>query len=231
MRISKLLLSVASLSLLVVGAAFAEKQAGLGEYGTLAEPGFCPVGTYKASKIDANMEISDVLGTIETPAIKFNPQPNVFITDVVIDLCMDHTWIGDLQITLKHTSGTGEVKTVDLLNQPGVPETTFGCAGDMICDPENKYYFGSDPSLEPLGEFDCPDEIPGGCYSVAVENPGGLEIFRNQPKGDGFWTLCITDNVGGDDGFIHNWSVHLLCDGPISVEDESFATVKSKYRE
>lgn len=197
-----------------------------------AGPQVCPVGLYKASKINVNMEISDTLGTIETPGIKFNPQGNTIITDVVIDICMDHTWVGDVTVQLKRTDSSGGVVTCDLIQRPGVPQTTFGCAGDLICDPENKYYFGSDPTHDPLGEFDCPSEIPSACYAVAIENPGCLEDYRDLLKGDGVWTLCITDDAAGDDGFIYNWSVHLKCEpGPVSVDEASFAEIKGKYRE
>jgi len=193
-------------------------------------PGFCPVGFYKASKLNANQAIPD-LGEVCAPTIKFNPQPGQVIADVVIDLCLDHTWVGDLTITLTHTSSTGEVKTVDLVQRPGVPQSAFGCLGDLVCDAENKYYFGSDPTLAPLGETDCPPIIPPACYAVAVEDPNGLEIFRGQPCGDGFWTLCITDDAAGDVGFIYNWSVHLLCEsGPVSVEQASWGEIKSTYR-
>jgi subtilisin-like proprotein convertase family protein len=194
-------------------------------------PGFCPVGHYKASKTNVNAEIpdNDPNGMV-TPAIKFNPQPGVIITDVVIDLCISHTWVGDLVVTLKHTSSTGVVKSADLINRPGVPASSFGCSGDLFCDFENKYFFGSDPSLEPLGEFDCPAVLEPACYAVAVENPGALEIFRGQPKGDGIWELCIFDNAGGDVGTIHNWSVHLNCEQPISVEEENWGNVKALYR-
>lgn len=188
-----------------------------------AGPGFCPVGTYKASKTNVNVEIpdNDPAGMV-TPAIKFNPQPGIIITDVIIDININHTWVGDLVVTLKHTSSTGEVKSVDLINRPGVPESSFGCSGDLVSDPENKYFFGSDPSLEPIGEFDCPALLPNECYAVAIENPGGLEIFRGQPKGDGIWELCITDNAAGDVGTIFNWSVHLLCEQPIGVEETTW---------
>ena len=233
MRITRLLLIVASISLFVASVASADKAGEVYVLDGGGGPGFCPVGTYKASKINVNADIPDNdPNGIETPAIKFNPQPGVVITDVVIDLCMDHSWVGDLNITLKHTSGGGEVKTADLVARPGVPETTFGCAGDLVCDPENKYYFGSDTALAPMGEFDCPSVIEPSCYAVAIENPGALEIFRGQPKGDGFWTLCINDNAAGDTGHIFNWSVHLLCEStPVSVEEASWAEIKSTYRD
>jgi subtilisin-like proprotein convertase family protein len=193
-------------------------------------PGFCPVGFYKASKLNANQAIEDLL-TICAPTIKFNPQPGQVIADVVIDICLDHTWVGDLTITLTHTSSSGEVKSVDLVQRPGVPQSTFGCSGDLVCDPENKYYFGSDPSLAPLGEEDCDPIIPPACYAVAVENGTGLEIFRGQPCGDGFWELCITDDAAGDTGFLYNWSVHLLCEsGPVAVESSTWGDIKAAYR-
>lgn len=193
-------------------------------------PGFCPVGFYKASKLNANQPIEDLV-EVCAPTIKFNPQPGQVIADVVIDICLDHTWVGDITITLTHTSSSGEVKTVDLVQRPGVPQSTFGCSGDLVCDPENKYYFGSDPSLAPLGEVDCDPIIAPACYAVAVENPDGLHIFRDQPCGDGFWELCIRDDAAGDTGFIYNWSVHLLCEaGPVSVENASWGDIKAAYR-
>ena len=205
MRSSRLLATVVALSLLVAVPGWADledfqvptKDSVVDEPSDpLFQPGDCPVGVYKERKLDVNMDIpDDDPNGIVTPPIIFNPQPGVVITDVVIDLCIEHTWVGDLVITLKHTSSSGVVKTADLVNRPGVPETTFGCASDLICDPKNKYYFGSDPSLEPMGEFDCPSEIAPGCYAVAIENPEALTIFRGQPKGDGRWELCINDNA------------------------------------
>jgi subtilisin-like proprotein convertase family protein len=196
-----------------------------------AGPVDCPVGLYKASKINVNAEIpdNDPAGLC-TPEIKFNPMPGFAIADVVIDINMNHTWVGDLVITVTHTSSTGVVKSADLVNRPGVPESSFGCSGDLISDPEAKYFFGSDPALEPLGEFDCPSIIDPACYAVAIENPGALEIFRQQECGDGTWQLCVTDNASGDVGTVFNWSVHLLCDKPISVEEKTWGEVKGLYR-
>ncbi len=180
-------------------------------------PGFCPVGEYKASKIDVNLVISDTLGTIVTPAIKFNPQVTK-IVDVVVDIEIEHTWVGDLDIILRHTDDGGFVREAALLARPGVPETGFGCSGDLIADPENKYYFGTRDDLEPIGEFDCPAVI------------GALEQFRGLGCGDGIWQLIITDHAGGDDGFIHNWSIHIRCEGTIAVENETWGNLKALYR-
>jgi subtilisin-like proprotein convertase family protein len=192
--------------------------------------GFCPIGQYKGVKINANVEVSDVLGTIELDPIQFFVAPGAIVTDVVIDLEMDHTWVGDLQIMLEHTSDGGVVTTAMLLDRPGVPESTFGCSGDLVGDPENKYWFGTRPDLFTIGDDVCETVIPQGCYNVAPENAGALEAFRGIDVGDGVWRLYITDNAAGDDGYVYNWSVHLLGEAPVGVEASTWGQVKADYR-
>jgi len=193
--------------------------------------GFCPVGAYKASKINVNLPISNDLPPTECPSIKFNPQPGCIITDVVIDVNLDHTWVGDRTMTLTHTSDAGAVKSVDLLQRPGVPQSTYGCSADLIGDPEHKFYFSGRADLFPLGEgVLCINPIPTGCYAIAPENTQGMDIFNGQDVGDGTWSLTISDAAGGDDGFIYNWSVHLLVECPVSVEDATWGGIKAEYK-
>ena len=232
MRATKLAL-FALTSLVFATSAFAAKQDDVQNDPEGAGGGnFCPVGTYKASKINVNAEIpdNDPANPLVTPAIKFNDQPGVIITDVVIDLDMEHTWAGDLTITLEHTSDGGAVTAVDLVQRPGVPETSFGCSGDLVHDPENKYYFGTREDLSTLGDEVCGAVIPGGCYAVAPENPDALTLYRGLAKGDGTWRLLISDSAAGDTGFVYNWSVHLLCEAPIGVEQSSWGGTKALYR-
>ena len=197
-------------------------------------PGLCPLGEYKASKIDVNLDIPDNDPTgISTPPINFNLQPGVVVTDVVIDLEIAHTFVGDLIVTLFHDDGAGNVLSCDLVQRPGVPQSTFGCGGNLVGDPEAKYYFGTRADLEAIGEPDCTADIAAGCYAVAPENGvgNGLEIFRGMTVGVGTWHLEISDNAGADLGFVYNWSVHLLCETPISVEDQSWGEVKALYQD
>jgi len=193
-------------------------------------PGFCPLGTYKAIKRNVNLDISDVLGPTVAPDITFWDLPGMVVTDVVIDLNIEHTWVGDLVITLCHTSDSGAVTCVNLVDRPGVPQSSFGCSGDLVSDPENKYYFSSRPDLEPLGENDCPSVIDPACYHTAVESVPGLEVFNGIPFGDGTWSLEIVDNAAGDDGFLYNWSVHILADAPVAVEASTWGNIKANYR-
>lgn len=195
-------------------------------------PGFCPVGTYKASKVNVNADIpdNDPGNPLVTTAIKFNDQPGVVITDVVIDLNAEHTWVGDLIVTLRHTADGGEVTEVDLMQQPGVPQSGFGCSGDLVSDPENKYYFGTQATLAPLGENDCPAVIDPACFAIAPESVNDLTAYRGLAKGDGTWELVISDHAAGDLGHVYNWSVHLQCETPIAVEPSSWGAIKASYK-
>jgi len=49
------------------------------------------------------------------------------VSDLVVDLSVSHTWVGDLIVTLEHGG-----QTAVLMNQPGVPASTFGCSFDNI---------------------------------------------------------------------------------------------------
>lgn len=197
-------------------------------------PGFCPIGQYKGVKINVDVDIpdNDPVG-FETPPISFTPQVGCVVTGIVIDLDIEHTWMGDLIITLKkYDDQGGLIGSVDLLNRAGVPEvSTVGCSGDLIADPENKYYFGADPSLPAMGENEfCLDEIPAGCYAVAPENAGAMATFFGAPLDEGYWTLCVSDNAFLDTGYVHNWSVHLLCEAPVSVEQKAWGSIKAGYK-
>jgi hypothetical protein len=204
----------------------------LGSAVTPQGPGFCPIGTYKGVKRNVNLDIpdNDPANPLVCPPITFNDVPGLVITDVVVDLNIEHTWVGDLVITLCHTTNGGVQTCVDLVNQPGVPQTGFGCSGDLVSDPENKYYFSSRADLEPLGEFDCPAILPPACYNTAIENLVDLSVFNGLPLGDGTWELIISDHAAGDTGFVYNWSVHLLAEAPISVEASSWGNIKASYR-
>ena len=184
-------------------------------------------------KRNVNLDIpdNDPANPLVCPEIEFASVPGLVIMDVIVDLNMEHTWIGDLIVTLRHTTSGGDVTDVDLINRPGVPQSSFGCSGDMVSDPENKYYFSSRPDLAPIGEDDCPAILDPACWGTAPENGvNDLSVFNGLPLGDGTWELIISDNAGGDTGYVYNWSVHLLGEAPISVEPASWGHIKADYR-
>jgi len=45
------------------------------------------------------------------------------VSDLVVDLSVSHTWVGDLIIMIESPTGI----TATIVNQPGVPASSFGC--------------------------------------------------------------------------------------------------------
>lgn len=133
------------------------------------------------------------------------------LADVNVQLDISHTWVGDLAISLEHVD-TGT--TVMLMDRPGVPGSTFGCADNNIlgtaddegniADIEN-YCAGSDPWIsdsfvptQPLAGFDGEDMA-------------------------GDWTLTITDNAGGDTGTLNTWCI-VPTEDPTAIELQGIET-------
>ncbi|MCX7556600.1 M36 family metallopeptidase [Xanthomonadaceae bacterium JHOS43] len=117
------------------------------------------------------------------------------IDDLDVVFQADHTWVGDLIVTLtKVGSGT----TVALIDRPGVPTTTFGCSGDnpdLVLDDE-------EPTR--TAENNCqnanPAYIPGATYrpNQPLSAFDGIDMA-------GTWTLTVSDNAAGDNGSLVSW--------------------------
>ena len=154
-----------------------------------------------------NTPIPDGLGTGIPGAAathSINVPGNAIVNDVDIDLTVNHTWTGDLIVTVSH-GGT----TVTIIDRPGVPLSTFGCANDnwnnIILD----------------------DEAAAGIEGQCITNLTGsyfpnnaLSAFDGMNAG-GNWTISITDNAGADVGSLVSWSVHLNeAGGPVCPQPE-----------
>lgn len=189
----------------------------------------CPLDGYKGLKLGSNVPIPDNDPTgVTVGPLQFFPDGTV-ILDLIVDLGIDHTWVGDLIVRLTHIDGGGNVRTVDLIQRPGVPASTYGCSGNLVGTQTDKYYFATNGNLEEMGESSCPIDIPVYCYQVAPENPNGLVQWRGLPK-DGQWFLTVSDHAGGDVGTLWDFSLHVLNEQPVSVESASWGSVKASYR-
>lgn len=118
----------------------------------------------------------------------------VGVSDVVLDVQLsidiDHTYVGDLEITLTSPSGT----SVMLHNNQG------GGANDM-----NLIF--SDQGI-PHGS------APFTCGCVMQPNPGSMSSFSGENSA-GTWTLTVDDTLGGDQGILNQWCLSLFDVGPL----------------
>ena len=115
------------------------------------------------------------------------------LTDLSVAVAINHTWVGDLTISLTSPGGT----TVTLLDRPGVPAGTFGCNNDNM-----DVVFSDSASVDP--ETSCPGTTPW--LSGPVLPAQALAAFAGEST-LGTWTLSVTDSASGDTGDIVDWGL------------------------
>ncbi len=161
-----------------------------------------PVTVYTA---DPNAAIPDAPasppGAVGTPLTNVINVPDSYtMADVDVDLVVNHTWVGDLIISVEH-GGT----TVVLVDRPGFAGTGFGCGADnynVIVDDQ-----GTGGTIENLcGATTNPPSPP----NYIPNNP--LSAF-NGMNSSGPWTISLVDNANLDTGSLVHWSLHLTQPG------------------
>jgi len=160
------------------------------------------------------------------------------IVDVVIDLQMTHTWVGDLIVAVGYDvtcDNSVDVQSVLLCRPRGTGATTpapcgtgtgFGCSGDLTTASALLF---DDTGATPVAEGVCPTVIPAGCYRPSTVGGSPLSAFDNLRK-DGCWYINVSDRAAGDLGVILGWSVHILNDVVVGVEEASWSLTKTLYR-
>jgi len=140
------------------------------------------------------------------------------IKAVVVRLDVDHTWVGDLSVTLTLRRSPEQPVIVGLFDRPGYAGPgTFGDDSDLA----GAYFFddrGGFPTLaEAAAGGDGDYVIPPGFYST--EGVFDLTTFVNMdPRGE--WTLTVVDNAFLDTGELRGWSLslHLFpAPGPLTL--------------
>jgi len=127
------------------------------------------------------------------------------LTDVNVELAIDHTYVGDLDITLDSPDGTRVV----LLDRPGVPPSTVGDSSNLVNGSPITYDDAATDDPELLGQgLGNSAPIPATTVFSAGPAPNKLTNLNGEDaKGD--WVLTITDNFGADDGTLVSWSLEL----------------------
>lgn len=124
------------------------------------------------------------------------------IGDVNVDTIIQHTWQGDLRISVTHGS-----TTVVLMDRPGVPQTTFGFSNDNIGNPTTgaAFFWDDEATQGPYDSPLTPVNNPSGNWRP--ENP--LSAFDGQDK-RGDWIFTVVDGAGGDTGPIRQFSLSFV---------------------
>ena len=130
----------------------------------------------------------------ETVMATVDVEEGITITDVNLTLNLNHSFLGDLNITLQ--SPTGTVSNLKNVNTCG--------GGDNI---EDATFDDDGGALEP-----CTNGVPPGIYMP--ETP--LAVFNGEIS-QGTWTLSIADAVAGDDGRFLNYTLEICTDEVLST--------------
>jgi len=139
--------------------------------------------------------------------------PGRIINDLDVQVSMTHSWIGDLIFRLEGPNP----QQLFLLNRPGAPPGFGNNEGLQSSDPitfDDEAPSGL--SAEDMGDPPCTDNgsigISAGCPDNYIPAPDG-GAGTNLAQYDGFdqnsfaWTLCVSDNAGGDTGTLASWSL------------------------
>ncbi len=115
------------------------------------------------------------------------------LTDVNVRVRINHTWVGDLKITLTSPMGT----TVTLLDRPGVPASTFGCSNDNMD-------VTFDDAATTILETHCAGTNP---WFTGSGKPFSLLSAFNGQSSLGNWVLNVSDHAGSDLGTLTSWEL------------------------
>ena len=134
-------------------------------------------------------------GTVTTSVITFTD--DFVIDDVNVTVNINHTWAGDLDISLIAPDGTTSVDLI--LNDINISDDNF----------VNTTF--DDEAAEPITNGTPP-------FTGSFQPVGNLSDFDGlNTAGD--WTLSITDNFNGDGGDLLGWDLQLCGNTNLSIDE------------
>ena len=146
----------------------------------------CPAeATFDCINCPLNIPAAGTSGMMDTALADVDISSACTITDVDVLLNLNHTFLGDLVVSVTSPEGT--------------PSTLF----TQICGGNNDIMaIVDDDAPTPIGSV-C---SPLGFVRYTTESGVGLDLFDGE-SADGVWLLDINDLLGGDSGMLNNWSV------------------------
>ena len=180
-----------------------------------------------------NLDIPD--GDLANPATDIITISNATsdpVTDVTVAVRINHTWIGDLAITLTAPDGT----VAELLMNPGTLDgTMFGCSQNNI----NAIFTDAGASVvEGACQSSAWDEATGnpgeetyaisGDWQANTQDGTAVDLsatFSTITDINGDWTLTVSDKANQDNGDLEEWTVNIF--GPtLGLSEASIADFK-----
>jgi subtilisin-like proprotein convertase family protein len=139
------------------------------------------------------------------------------ISGLTVFLEIDHTWVGDLAVSLTHiTSGTA----ISLIDRPGYAGSGLGCAGANIL-------VTLDDDAAAAVEDQCAPAPADPTIKGTFRPNGMLSAFDGESLG-GTWRLNISDHTVGDTGELVQWTMASSSGGADSDGDGCTDTAENQ---
>ncbi|MCW5521151.1 proprotein convertase P-domain-containing protein, partial [Aureitalea sp. L0-47] len=119
------------------------------------------------------------------------------LQDMNVDLDIEHTWVGDLIVTLESPAGT----SITLIDRMGYTGTGFGCSNNDLL-----------VTLDDEATLPIEDECTGSPITGSFTPNEALSAFDGEDV-NGDWILTVSDNAGGDTGMLNAWTLNYDYDG------------------
>ncbi len=156
-------------------------------------------------------DISGISSTINVvPGENFMdtvPDMGALLLGVEVGVSLDHTYVGDLIITLEGPNGD----VITLLDRPGVPDLgDFGDSSDLTASLPLLFGDRAQIGAEAVGAGCGDNQVIGVDCGRAFAPEESLEAFvlaNINLLGD--WTLTVSDNAGQDLGTLNGWYIEL----------------------
>ncbi len=146
--------------------------------------------------VNPNLAITGAGPGVANPSSLTIPALPGPITDVNFTTNISHTWPGDLDVRLIHLGVTRF-----MLDNPGVPASTFGCATDNIVVTLD------DEAAAGTVENVCNAQPPG---ISGTRIPNETLVAFDGMVAAGTWSVVIDDSfAGGDNGTLNQWCVAI----------------------
>jgi len=135
------------------------------------------------------------------------------IDDVNVIIAIDHTWLGDLTMTLTSPDGI----TAGLVERPGLtlPEGCCGAGFDLLSSQPITFDDGGSSNPEQMGSFGDVYSSDGPYYSAGgfagPPYPPGASTLTDMVGGrtQGIWNLTVSDGADYDTGIIQSVTLNI----------------------
>ncbi|MEL6865308.1 MAG: proprotein convertase P-domain-containing protein, partial [Bacteroidota bacterium] len=120
------------------------------------------------------------------------------ISDINVQTNLSHTWVGDISMELISPEGT----TINLMDRPGVPGSTYGCNQDDIS------VVFDDEAILTADDLEAACEDNGTAIEGSYRPIDPLSTLVGK-EAEGNWLLIVEDAVEEDGGALDSWQLEI----------------------